>query len=106
MKFESAEEFFKAAEEGKLAIDPKLRPKVWLPPSLLLRALAYASYLKEWSLQTSPKGVPKLILKIPDGKTFTGTFNIEKFSPDKPPEVTVQIEDPKNPAKPGEKTSK
>lgn len=106
IKFESADDFFKAGEEGKLYVDPRTRPKLWLPPSLLNRALAGASWLKEWSIQTSPKGVPKLVLKLSDGKTFTGSFNAEKLFTDRPPEVTVKIESPNQPAKTDAKTQK
>ncbi len=69
--FESAEEFFSAAEAGKLTF----HPEDWLPPSLLTDALAKATRLGEWSLETAPlpKG-PKLILTTKDDKRLVGTF--------------------------------
>ena len=69
-KFAAAEEFFRLAGEEKLKADSKQ----WLPPSLLVKALAQASRLKEWSIVSGEQ--PALILTRADGVKFTGTFSL------------------------------
>jgi hypothetical protein len=95
LKFQNAEDFFAAAKDGKLDVDPKKNPRLtylWLPPSLLTKTLPKAGALGEWSLQLPEKGTPKLLLKQAGGKTFTGTFALP---PGKSPEVSVTMEAPK-----------
>ncbi|MCK4602638.1 MAG: DUF1570 domain-containing protein, partial [Phycisphaerae bacterium] len=75
MKFESVEEFFEAAGDGKIKVDIRKAPRLWLPPKLLKDALKEAQNLEEWSLDVSRKR-PGLILTQPDGTTFTGTFTL------------------------------
>lgn len=72
--FATAEEFFQAAGEGKLHMDPKKGAAIWLPDSLLERALADAKKIEGWSLVTAEKKPPKLVLTLQDGTVFTGSF--------------------------------
>ena len=102
-RFEDVEEFFKAADEGKLKEDPRQ----WLPRELLLGRLKEARKLREWKLLNT-KGVPTLQLAMPDGTTLTGAFRISPGS-----QVSVRVDvnrgrkppekdGPVSPTRPGE----
>jgi len=97
MTFKTAEDFFRAALDGKLAIDGKTYPRLWLPSTLLTSAMRRASQLKYWYLDTADKTPPKLVLKQPDGKVFTGSFTLPEG---KSPQVNVAIEAPKPASQP------
>jgi hypothetical protein len=71
--FQDANEFLKAAHDGTL----KKHPKQPLSDELLSETMAQAEKLKEWSLETPEKGLPKLILTQPDGTAFTATFTLK-----------------------------
>jgi len=91
MEFDKAEEFFKAAGEGKIQIDGAKHPRLWLPQSLVQDTLKKAPGLGEWSL--GKKGnYPTLILTQADGATFTGAF---KLPTNRHPEVLVELARPK-----------
>ncbi len=64
-------------------------PSLWLPDTLLGRGLDGVRDVKQWSLdKTGDK--PALVLKQPDGTTFTGTYTFVKGLP----EVKVKISRP------------
>jgi hypothetical protein len=69
-QFADAGEFFRAARGGELKLGEQ-----WLPPSLLERNLLRARGLKEWSLEKQAGG-GKLVLRQPEGRTFTGSYTI------------------------------
>jgi hypothetical protein len=75
-KYETADDFFDACKDGRLAIDPRKNGRIWLPASLLEKELAKARKMKTWSLDTPAKALPKLKLTLADGTIFTGTFGI------------------------------
>lgn len=100
LKLATAEDFFAAAREGKIAIDARRRPRYWLPESLLRDALAEARKHEGWSLDTSG-GLPKLVLSRPDGTEYVGKFlplrgnpriRVEKHTP--PASASSQPADP------------
>jgi hypothetical protein len=73
-RFETEEEFFAAARDGKLDIDVKDDPKIWLPPALLDDALKQAAEHDDWSLQKDRFKRPQLILKREDGTELRGRY--------------------------------
>lgn len=81
--FKNVEEFLQAAQRGEV----KCNPKQWLPPKLLKDAAEQAGRLKVWSLQGLAIS-PKLVLSVPGGATFRGTFTV-KANGDIVPKVTV-----------------
>ena len=87
----TVDEFFAAARAGKIKIDGKKLPKLWLPQSLLKKALKSARRLGAWSFET---GVTrsKLVLTQIDGTTFTGSY-VPRSG--KAPKVKVKIVKPK-----------
>ena len=96
VKADTIDEFFEAARAGKIKVDGKKRPKLWLPQSLLQRALSKADGLGRWSLEKAGSR-HKLVLKQKAGTTFTGTYVPE---PGKRPKVSVEIAAPKAKAQP------
>ncbi len=84
MKFETAEEFFAAAEGGK--IRPTLQN--YLPPALLKRDLPAARKLGKWSLESPRRGVQVLRCVRADGQTFEGGFRLRRG---RVQEVTARI---------------
>jgi hypothetical protein len=83
---QSAEEFFDAAREGRIAVDGRDHPRLWLPASLARRAVGRAEKLGDWSLEDGRV----LRLRRPDGTVFTGTYKIEAGRP----RVSVAVEKP------------
>jgi hypothetical protein len=83
-KFADAAEFLKACHDGSL----KKNAKQLLPDDLLADTLKRADALKEWSLDTPDKGLPKLILTEPDGTVFTASFTTKDGKVDK---VSVKV---------------
>jgi hypothetical protein len=74
-KFDTVDDFLKAAREGTL----KSNPKQSLPDDLLKEALGRADKLKDWSLEQASKAAPpKLALKQADGTTYTGSFTVSQ----------------------------
>lgn len=69
-QFASAEDFLRQASAGGL----KSHPQQWLPESLLTGALRSARRMDGWSIDASGK-VPQLVLKLPSGKAFRGSFS-------------------------------
>jgi hypothetical protein len=76
-KFETADEFFQAAKDGKLDVDPRKNGRLWLPPHLLAENVALAAKHKTWSLLNEPRKLPRLRLALGDGTVFVGSFEIE-----------------------------
>ena len=73
MRFDDADQFFAAAEGGKL----KPGMKDYLPPSLLEAALPEARRLGAWSIEkTGPN--PHLVCELPDGRRFVGRFTFKE----------------------------
>ncbi len=72
--FETADEFFSAARDGKcdLNINNRKIRAMWLPRSLLKRALNRVKKHPEWKweLETDRKGRPQLQLTTPDGTVY------------------------------------
>ncbi|MFW6132611.1 MAG: DUF1570 domain-containing protein [Planctomycetota bacterium] len=71
--FETAEEFFAAAEAGELE-HPEGQ---WLPPSLLQDVLPLGGKLSTWRLTVPPARI-KLVLQRDDGTTFSGTYTARR----------------------------
>ncbi|MCG3178871.1 MAG: hypothetical protein BIFFINMI_01201 [Phycisphaerae bacterium] len=75
-KFETSEEFFKAAEAGEL----KITMKDWLPLSLLKLRLPLAQKLGAWRIEDAGKSTPKLLCdwqpRGGEGALFVGTFRL------------------------------
>jgi len=89
MSFETAEEFFAAGREGRLAPDAaEANEWNWLPASLLEGALKDAGKRGKWSLGGAPPGRPALVLERGDGTTFRGTYRLRSGSR---PQVTVSV---------------
>ncbi|GAH41583.1 unnamed protein product [marine sediment metagenome] len=103
MKFEDVEEFLQAAREGRIRIDWKKQQRLWLPQSLLDKALKDAEKLRSWSLGKKANR-PTLVLEQDDGTTFTGTFTLPTK---RHPKVKVDIKRPRKPrpAKPPARTA-
>ena len=93
MKFEDVEEFLQAAREGRIRIDLKKQQRLWLPQSLLDKALKDAEKLQSWSLGKKANR-PTLVLEQDDGTTFTGTFTLPTK---RHPKVKVDIKRPRKP---------
>ena len=55
MSFNNVAEFFRAAHDRKLCPQPQTGDRMWLPNSLLERAMSEADQLKEWSLAVRPR---------------------------------------------------
>jgi hypothetical protein len=91
-KYATADEFFAACKDGKLAFDTKKHGRIWLPAGLLTDTLAKAEKLKEWSLDAPEKKLPKLKLTLADGTVFTGSFTPDADGPGK---AKVEITKPK-----------
>ncbi|MCY2929108.1 MAG: DUF1570 domain-containing protein [Planctomycetota bacterium] len=72
LKFETSAEFFAAAKDGKLKLDPVKQVALWLPEALLSGALAKVPKAGDWSLDT--KAAPKLLLTDPQGGKFVGSY--------------------------------
>ena len=87
---DDVEKFFAAAKEGKIRIYPKTYPSLWLPESLLKKALKEAEKLSTWSLVTK-QGAQMLLLTGPDGTVFKGKYTLQSK---RPPRVTVTITTP------------
>lgn len=85
--FKSIEEFFDAAETGRL----KSHAKDWLPPGLLATALRRAQAIGTWTIEPTPHRPPKLICKLEDGTTLIGTF---KMGRRRAGQTTVEIHPP------------
>ena len=69
-KFKDADEFFEAAQSGKL----QSHKNDWLPPSLLTDALANTEKMGEWSIEVTTGRPPNLVCTQKDGKKFVGAF--------------------------------
>ena len=96
VKVDTIDEFFEAARAGKIQVDGKKHPKLWLPQSLLKKALSKADGLGQWSLEKAGSR-HKLVLKQKDGTTFTGSYVLR---PGKAPKVKVEIAKPEAKPKP------
>jgi hypothetical protein len=70
--FDTSEQFFAAAEAGKL----RAHQQDWLPPSLLREALTVAPQVGEWSLERKP-GQRVLLCRTNAGTLLEGSFKIE-----------------------------
>ena len=70
--FDTIEQFFAAAEAGRL----KAHQQDWLPPSLLHDALTVAPQVGEWSLGRKP-GQRLLLCRTNAGTLLEGSFKIE-----------------------------
>lgn len=70
--FATPEDFFTAAQEGKL----KAHKDDYLPPSLLKENLTKAIKLGTWSIQMEENRQPRLLCKLPTGKTLVGSFSV------------------------------
>ena len=70
--FDKIEDFFAAAEHGRL----KAHQQDWLPPSLLRDALEAAPHVGTWSLEHKP-GQRLLLCRTNAGTLLEGSFKIE-----------------------------
>ncbi len=88
-KFDTADDFLKAAGDGSL----KRNPKQALPDELLKEALDRAAKLQDWSFeqQANKAAPPKLVLKQAAGATFTATITLKQNLVDK---VVVEVKEP------------
>ncbi|MEI7836738.1 MAG: DUF1570 domain-containing protein [Planctomycetota bacterium] len=73
LTFATAEEFFAAAEAGKIKIDPAKQPAIWLPELLLTDALALAPKAGTWTLDV--KASPRLTLVDARGGKYVGSYS-------------------------------
>jgi hypothetical protein len=73
-EFETAEAFFKAAK----AREVKSHRLDWLPRYLVEGALAKAGELGEWSIQTPPRGRPRLVCRLEDGSALVGKYKLTR----------------------------
>lgn len=84
-EFGTFEDFFQAAQAGKL----KVHQLDWLPPKLLSDALAKVRRSGEWSIERPPRRLPRLVCRSEDGTKLTGTFVVRDG---RVTSVTVDVE--------------
>jgi hypothetical protein len=72
-RFANVQEFFAAAESGRL----KTNAKQWLPPKLLNDTVQKAQKIRQWSLGGGAL-LPRLILTQENGQIFTGMFTVKR----------------------------
>ncbi len=101
-KFTDAKAFFRAARDGKLQVDPRRMPRLWLPDSLLEKTLKKAGVLGDWSLETG-KRRKTLVLKQADGAVFRGTYRLHGV---KSPTTRVEVIPPGKAKEPAGKDAK
>lgn len=82
IRFESADDFFRKALSGEIALDPRRDAKLWLPPSLLEKAAKQARRYRDWELKIDSRHFPMLVLKRSDGTVFHGRFKIVRSRPE------------------------
>ncbi len=85
--FDSAEDFFRAAREGTLALSSSDTPSHWLPDYQLESALEAAGDVEKWSLTYSPKAT--LSCTREDGTVISATYS--GGSRTKPPNVLLEL---------------
>ena len=78
IRFSTAEEFFDLANKGELYLDVRKDKSLWLPNSLLGRALKAAKSYNKWEIKTGRGYRPILKLYRSDGTVFTGSFTLER----------------------------
>jgi hypothetical protein len=86
--------FFEAVSKGNAQVDPKKRPRLWLPNSLGQGAVKRANSRGEWSLtrpEEGESGKVTLTLTAKDGTVFKGTYTLPRG---KRPDVDVNIAQP------------
>jgi hypothetical protein len=86
LRFQDSDAFFAQAKAGKIRVDVKRQPDLWLPQSLLQRVLKPAGRLKGWQLDTTGR-LPRLRLRRPDGTVLVGSFLLRNRD-----EVKVELE--------------
>ncbi len=82
IRFENADDFFRKALNGDIALDPRRDAKLWLPPALLEKAVKQARRYRDWELKIDRKHFPMLVLKRSDGTVIHGQFQIVRSRPE------------------------
>ncbi len=73
---------------GKVQVDPKKDPWLWLPVSLGKQAVRDAKRLGDVELAIPDRGFPKLVVTRKDGTTFRGSFTLPRKAR---PEIKVSV---------------
>ncbi len=81
VRFETAEDFFRRAGRGDVALDPDEDGDRWLPPALLEWAVRKAGVYENRRLAAGGNGYPVLVLERSDGKKLEGGFYLRGGTP-------------------------